>query len=147
MIPYKLVPEGKGKSFIQDADRFPVIGTHGCITCVGVYFKINDESCFLAHISAVVMYGGKQPKWKRRACTPGEGARVKAVSFYIIGANTTPYGKRRRTLAVCKSYNCAYLNANILCVPTIRQYKLNLKKLLLNTSGTQRTPTSATPFS
>ena len=82
-LPYKLVPEGKGKIFTKDVDNHPVIGTHGCMTCVGVFFKIDDETCLLAHISAWVKWGPNNDMdfllAERRPCTPTEGAKVKAV--------------------------------------------------------------------
>lgn len=34
------------------ADTLPAIGTYGCSSCVGVYFKLTPTTCFVAHINA-----------------------------------------------------------------------------------------------
>lgn len=57
----------------------PAIGTHGCNTCVGVYFKLSDTTCFVAHINAghldfVTQHDTSQDM---RVVTPEEGVYVR----------------------------------------------------------------------
>ncbi|CAK3955695.1 Hypothetical predicted protein [Lecanosticta acicola] len=57
------VPEGAGNTY--DFNNIPPalpqntqhILTSGCHTCVGVYFKIDNERCFCAHINAMFAPG------------------------------------------------------------------------------------------
>jgi hypothetical protein len=34
-------------------NTMPLVGTHSCVTCVGVYFRIDGSRCFVAHMSAI----------------------------------------------------------------------------------------------
>jgi len=72
-IPFRMVKEGRGgtfgfhlptpsdhasevaeKKFSHDRASILRIGTYACRTCVGFYYKIDDERCFFAHIDAFV---------------------------------------------------------------------------------------------
>lgn len=63
---YRHIPEGKGGIFsipyvigaAGDQTELHQIGTHGCITCVGVYFPIDKDRCFCAHINASIRRNG-----------------------------------------------------------------------------------------
>ncbi|KAI6821755.1 hypothetical protein KC332_g6776 [Hortaea werneckii] len=43
---------GSGGTYTFTADSVQYIGTSGCMTCVGIYFVIDDHRCFAAHINA-----------------------------------------------------------------------------------------------
>ncbi|EME44362.1 hypothetical protein DOTSEDRAFT_34820 [Dothistroma septosporum NZE10] len=45
-FPHAILPEYEA-SFAVDA-----VGTHGCRTCVCVYYPLSDRTCFIAHIDA-----------------------------------------------------------------------------------------------
>ncbi|KAK4539921.1 hypothetical protein LTR36_009963 [Oleoguttula mirabilis] len=64
---YRSVLEGQGgtlwyrepnvedaRTGFKDEDLLPYMGTRGCITCVGVYFKIDKLRAFIAHIDAYI---------------------------------------------------------------------------------------------
>ena len=68
-IDYRYIPEGKGGTFCfrpnifgadKDLREIHHIGTHVCVTCVGVYFKVDDDRSFCAHIK--VDNGFNHPK-------------------------------------------------------------------------------------
>ena len=62
---YRHVREGEGHvfSFHEDdqvhedsssPETIRKVGTYGCLTCVGVYFAIDNQHCFIAHINPIV---------------------------------------------------------------------------------------------
>ena len=65
---------GEDESINTDVNAIHRIGTWGCLTCVGVYFAVDDNRCFLAHINALREFGEHRDS---RACTPAEGDRLK----------------------------------------------------------------------
>lgn len=50
--PYRYVSQGSGGTYKFTPDTLQHIGTSKCITCVGVYFAIDDKRCFMAHMNA-----------------------------------------------------------------------------------------------
>ncbi len=51
-IKYRHIPESEGATLdIADATA-PRVGTYFLMTCVGVYFRIDEERCFFAHMDA-----------------------------------------------------------------------------------------------
>ncbi|KAM0723762.1 hypothetical protein Q7P37_000752 [Cladosporium fusiforme] len=69
----------EGDVHIYDPNALPAIGTFGCLTCVGVYFKLGNTACFAAHINAV--HASKDVDHDipeaLRVVTPAEGAYVR----------------------------------------------------------------------
>ena len=57
--PYRYIAEGCGGIYHFDSSTTQYIGTTGCSTCVGVYFEIDDETCFAAHINALIRSSGR----------------------------------------------------------------------------------------
>lgn len=55
--------QGSGGTYTFTDDNAQYIGTSGCLTCVGIYFVIDDRRCFAAHVNAdtVTKSGG----WSR----------------------------------------------------------------------------------
>lgn len=53
-IKYRHIREKYGGTFSNYALTSP-IGTRNCLTCVGVYFPVSDQECFVAHINAAVI--------------------------------------------------------------------------------------------
>ncbi|KAK4548914.1 hypothetical protein LTR36_008687 [Oleoguttula mirabilis] len=47
---FRNVPAGYGGTFERTHADIPLIGTHGCESCLGVYFTIDKKRCFVAHI-------------------------------------------------------------------------------------------------
>lgn len=47
---FRHITEGAGGTYTIDPEM-PFIGTSGCYTCLGVYFAIDDNRCFFAHIN------------------------------------------------------------------------------------------------
>ncbi|KAK5715766.1 hypothetical protein LTR17_016676 [Elasticomyces elasticus] len=59
---YRLISKGYGGTYTlpetaRDTPIIAHIGTYGCFTTVGVYFAIDEQSCFAAHIDARVKHG------------------------------------------------------------------------------------------
>jgi hypothetical protein len=52
MPDFRYVSESHGGTLPIHDKTTPLIGTYGCVTCVGVYFKIDESRCFFAHINA-----------------------------------------------------------------------------------------------
>ena len=52
MQTYLNIPEGVGATLSYCDDQYFVTGTRRCLSCVGVYFKIDKSRCFMAHINA-----------------------------------------------------------------------------------------------
>ena len=77
---FRNVLEGSGKTLPRQDQTTPLVGTWGCISCVGVYFNIDEKRCFMAHINAcnsvtyvhnyVTDEGGKDIQYRvvRRLC-------------------------------------------------------------------------------
>lgn len=74
--PYYYVSQGCGGMFSfstgsnsaadKDAPVRPLIGTRGCNSCVGVYFVVDDQRCFCAHIHAFF----RSEKWPSISVRP-----------------------------------------------------------------------------
>ncbi|KAK4548915.1 hypothetical protein LTR36_008688 [Oleoguttula mirabilis] len=47
---FRRVPEGCGGTYRFDQSTTPFIGVDGCRSCLGVYFAIDHDRCFAAHI-------------------------------------------------------------------------------------------------
>lgn len=47
---FRHVPPGSGGTYDLCLPSVPHIGTDGCLSCVGVYFAVDDARCFAAHI-------------------------------------------------------------------------------------------------
>lgn len=76
-------PANASDTLTFDPAALPAIGTHGCHTCVGVYFKLSDTTCFEAHINAghldfVTQHDTLQDM---RLVTPGEGVYVRDQTY------------------------------------------------------------------
>ncbi|KAK5703756.1 hypothetical protein LTR97_002769 [Elasticomyces elasticus] len=74
---YRLISKGYGGTYTlsktaTDSPIIPHIGTYGCFTTVGVYFAIDEQSCFAAHIDACVKHG-------REGVLFDQGIRSKAM--------------------------------------------------------------------
>ncbi|KAI6795596.1 hypothetical protein KC363_g4133 [Hortaea werneckii] len=56
--------QGSGGTYTFTDSSVRYIGTSGCLTCVGMYFVIDDNRCFAAHVNAdtVTKAGG----WSRK---------------------------------------------------------------------------------
>ncbi|KAK5726033.1 swr complex subunit [Elasticomyces elasticus] len=59
---YRLISQGYGGTYTltktaTDSPIIAQIGTYGCFTTVGVYFAIDEQSCFAAHIDAHIKHG------------------------------------------------------------------------------------------
>ena len=52
MPDFRYVEEGYGETLPIYDKTTPLIGTYGCITCAGVYFRVDESRCFFAHINA-----------------------------------------------------------------------------------------------
>ncbi|KAK3707758.1 hypothetical protein LTR37_011935 [Vermiconidia calcicola] len=63
-----------GSGYFENWDVIRLIGTWGLITCVGLYFAIDDNRCFLTHINSLVDVGEEKTA---RICNSAEGAAVK----------------------------------------------------------------------
>ena len=81
------------------------IGTFGCITCVGVYFEIDDHRCFIAHINAYVDIGNRLIE---RNCTTREGdiIRIRVLrevhhQAYVNSWNLKLERSRQSLIVVC----------------------------------------------
>ncbi|KAK5136799.1 hypothetical protein LTR08_002095 [Meristemomyces frigidus] len=81
---FRSIPEGQGRTFTfrkasyaeaasyhTDPQCIRCIGTSGVKTCVGVYFKLSDSKCFVAHINGYVKEGEKGVV--KRRCKDKEG--------------------------------------------------------------------------
>ncbi|KAI7552135.1 hypothetical protein KC331_g2093 [Hortaea werneckii] len=44
--------QGSGGTYTFTDNSVQHIGTSGCLTCVGIYFIIDDRRCFAAHVNA-----------------------------------------------------------------------------------------------
>ncbi|KAI7264135.1 hypothetical protein KC345_g8943 [Hortaea werneckii] len=67
--------QGSGGTYTFTDSSVQYIGTSGCLTCVGIYFVIDDHRCFAAHVNAdtVTKAGG----WSRKT-SPNTRDKVKA---------------------------------------------------------------------
>lgn len=52
MPPFRNISEGMGSMLPNEDPNSNYIGTHKCYTCVGVYFLVNEDYCFAAHMGA-----------------------------------------------------------------------------------------------
>ncbi|KAK5689696.1 hypothetical protein LTR97_012695 [Elasticomyces elasticus] len=68
-----------GYKFAQQ--RLHHVGTFGLITCVGVYFAINDHTCFIAHINACTI---RDDGHTRTIRNDAEGATVKLMTLVLL---------------------------------------------------------------
>ncbi|KAI7209443.1 LigB subunit of an aromatic-ring-opening dioxygenase LigAB [Hortaea werneckii] len=61
---YRHIAQGSGGTYTFTDNNVQHIGTSGCLTCVGIYFVIDDHRCFAAHVNAdtVTKSGG----WSRK---------------------------------------------------------------------------------
>lgn len=89
-IKYRAISEGEGGTFrfrrpdsteggndSDDPEQIQYIGTSGIKTCVGVYFKLSDTECFLAHINVCIRDLGQGKA--TRVCRDDEGQRIRAL--------------------------------------------------------------------
>lgn len=58
MPNFRNIAENTGGTLPRKDSKTPLVGTWGCITCVGVYFNVDEERCFVAHMngSSAVTY-------------------------------------------------------------------------------------------
>ncbi|TKA63491.1 hypothetical protein B0A55_09871 [Friedmanniomyces simplex] len=81
--PFRWLPEGKGGTFAVDASsKYPVehltyFGTYDCHTCVGVWWPIDGQRCFLAHINCSLIDIWGAVSWVVRSGE--EAARIKGA--------------------------------------------------------------------
>ncbi|GAB1737215.1 hypothetical protein NU219Hw_g1146t1 [Hortaea werneckii] len=61
---YRHITQGSGGTYTFTSNSVQHIGTSGCLTCVGIYFVIDDHRCFAAHINADTTT--KSGDWSRR---------------------------------------------------------------------------------
>ncbi|KAK3655981.1 hypothetical protein LTR22_009990 [Elasticomyces elasticus] len=83
-----------GNKFAQQ--RLHHVGTFGLITCVGVYFAINDHTCFIAHINActirdnghtrTIRNDAEEPEFEDRPWPGGRLREMKQTGFYVAEA-------------------------------------------------------------
>lgn len=68
---------------IFDPNAISTIGTADCQTCVGVYFKLTDTECFMAHINSARMSLGLEDVTPdgRRVVNAAQGAYVRGETI------------------------------------------------------------------
>lgn len=90
---WRYVPQGRGGTYRfrdlteqtlgntpLDLDLLGRIGTRGCRTTVGVYFKLDDHSCFVAHIDAFALEDDREIRTKTIRDDVGERLRDQVLS-------------------------------------------------------------------
>lgn len=87
---FRNVPEGAGHTYTFDLakeDRIRWIGTTGCNTCVGTYFSISEEKCFVGHWNYEVQKeeGAEARTTSRRRLLRLATEGFRDASEYIIG--------------------------------------------------------------
>lgn len=115
------LPEGKGailtfsKFANQEADAIPelmehiqLVGTHDCRTCVGLYIKINETTCLMAHINATSKYRRLRNEMAPgdRAVFPYEGEQIYGDVLAMLNLeanllNWDPTAKAQTKYVVC----------------------------------------------
>lgn len=57
-VQYRFIEEGHGGTYsFASSQATSHIGTAGCSTCVGAYWTIDDDRCFIAHIFPCITDG------------------------------------------------------------------------------------------
>lgn len=75
-------PRSKSDKDKHIPEILPAIGTYKCITCVGVYFKLSANTCFVAHINVTYIRNSgratddEKDSIDHRILTPSEGTSV-----------------------------------------------------------------------
>ncbi|KAK5715794.1 hypothetical protein LTR17_016625 [Elasticomyces elasticus] len=82
-----------GYKFAQQ--RLHYVGTFGLITCVGVYFAIDDHTCFIAHINACTI---RDDGHTRTIRNDAEGATVKLMTLVLLHQHARAKGWSPRNL-------------------------------------------------
>ncbi|KAK4888579.1 hypothetical protein LTR27_012531 [Elasticomyces elasticus] len=82
-----------GYKFAQQ--RLHHVGTFGLITCVGVYFAIDDHTCFIAHINACTI---RDDGHTRTIRNDAEGATVKLMTLVLLHQHARAKGWSPRNL-------------------------------------------------
>jgi hypothetical protein len=75
-VTFQWIPEKFGGTLTFDPQSPPEIGTYGCYTCVGVYFKIDDTRAFFAHINA-----SSEATWPYNLVTQGGSAEITRMVY------------------------------------------------------------------
>ncbi|KAK4549486.1 hypothetical protein LTR36_006483 [Oleoguttula mirabilis] len=89
-IKFRCVDESRGgtfsfrnpdsaKSGAEDPELIQYIGTSGVKTCVGVYFKLSDDRCFLAHINGVIRDKEDDNRATRVCPSDADGEAIKNI--------------------------------------------------------------------
>ena len=74
------IEEGKGATLPID-DKIPAVGTWNLITCVGIYFRIDESRCFVAHMNTP-----STVTWPENVVTDKEG---KGIVSHVVQALDT----------------------------------------------------------
>ncbi|KAK3707753.1 hypothetical protein LTR37_011930 [Vermiconidia calcicola] len=93
--PFLRLLEGQGGMFEwsrlkvdENGELLHYIGTQGLITCVAVFFRLDEERFFMAHINALMQRGGVTS----RNVTIEEGARYKKAVLERLEADAEANG-------------------------------------------------------
>ncbi|KAK3714070.1 hypothetical protein LTR37_008099 [Vermiconidia calcicola] len=104
--PFLHLLEGQGGMFEwsrlkadDNGELLHYIGTQGLITCVAVFFRVDEERFFMAHINALMQRSGVTS----RNVTIEEGARVKEAVLERLEADAKANGWKRDALMISKS--------------------------------------------
>ncbi|EME39294.1 hypothetical protein DOTSEDRAFT_28463 [Dothistroma septosporum NZE10] len=82
------------------------IGTSGCYTCVGIYVRLSDSECFMAHLAADLLDGEGDEVYQPNE---GQGKRLRqallgklqAVPELTALVNAKDYQPRQGEIVVC----------------------------------------------
>ncbi|RMY06003.1 hypothetical protein D0867_09840 [Hortaea werneckii] len=72
---YRHIAQGSGGTYTFTGNNVQHIGTSDCLTCVGIYFIIDDDRCFAAHVNADTTT--KSGGWSRKT-NGNTGDKIKA---------------------------------------------------------------------
>lgn len=105
-IPYRYIPEGAGGTFaLREANveelsttddqmqRSYYIGTWEVFTCVGVFFMVDENRCFIAHIDACVHRPNISERHRYdRNVSNKEGEQIKQATLELLRAEAATNG-------------------------------------------------------
>ncbi|EME50299.1 hypothetical protein DOTSEDRAFT_31378 [Dothistroma septosporum NZE10] len=113
-IKYRHVREGHGGTLSVHA-LTPAIGTRKCLSCVGVYFPVSDQKCFVAHINSCLMPSDylehADTYLLPRVCENVEGERIQNIVDDKLkqaardGGWTEASVDRSKVIVVCSKYD------------------------------------------
>lgn len=78
MEQFRCVKEGTGGTLQIFSTQRPWIGTYGCNTCVGVYFIVDSQRCFFAHILGL---SAVTSKWHYVTAEAGKKVRDQTINL------------------------------------------------------------------